>query len=635
MDRYYLLIYPVLLIILSLIHVRVYPKKEFSPSFWNQAQGKNIQAIACLGIILHHLTQRYTTYATPTLDNPITILNSCGILFTAIFFFFSGYGLMQSLIHKPDYVKSFLGHRLPLVVIPFYLIHTIFVLFSIFGSKYHPTFPVLLTWLSGFVLLNSECWFIIEILYFYIVFYLLFRFIRKKDIALVLFCLSAFFIMYLGYHGGHDESDLGAHWFKGEWWYNATIAFPMGAIIGRFQKNIVTFFKKYYIPALITSLLLFVTVFILEESVLAKYGYYNNMMVTPKISGQFLTFILQSLLCIQFLWLVLILNMKIEIGNKILSKIGLISLELYMIHDLYIRTLFPNTKIPIVLKYGLVILLGILTATLIHLVAGYLRKFLTAVARKIKTLFSSIKKQEKIEKDHSSHKKRILWIIAILIFLFLLFVLYIQVVRPRVEGKHEMKNLETAQVGDTVFFGRYPTSKSIHQTERVSWIVLKKEGNQLMLITQYGLTGGPYNQAKNEVNWNHSDLYHRLNQELYQSLFSEIERQYLVPNPSDKALVSLLSVEEAKELFETDYSRELTLTESAILEGNANYNILSKIHDRDMKGYHSSWWWLRGSSEYSINAPYVSIEGKIIEDSYNVSRRDGAIRPVIWVTYLN
>lgn len=152
-----------------------------------------------------------------------------------------------------------------------------------------------------------------------------------------------------------------------------------------------------------------------------------------------------------------------------------------------------------------------------------------------------------------------------------------------------------------------------------------------MLISKEGLCGGTYLKKHEECSWSNSDMNKFLNNTLYSELFNSLESQLIIPNPDDNSLLSLLSVSEAFDLFANDKARELTITEAAIKDGKTNYNTLSKVNNWDMKGYRTSWWWLRGEETPSITAPYVTIDGEIIENEKYVYMYTGAIRPVVWV----
>ena len=58
----------------------------------------------------------------------LTLFGLIGFLFVGVFFFFSGYGLFKSYKTKPGYLDGFLRKRLPVVLVPLYVINTIFTI---------------------------------------------------------------------------------------------------------------------------------------------------------------------------------------------------------------------------------------------------------------------------------------------------------------------------------------------------------------------------------------------------------------------------------------------------------------------------------------------------------------------------
>lgn len=56
-----------------------------------------------------------------------------GILFTSIFFFFSGYGLITSYLNKENYLDSFLIRRIPAVLFPFLITNIIYAYYETVG----------------------------------------------------------------------------------------------------------------------------------------------------------------------------------------------------------------------------------------------------------------------------------------------------------------------------------------------------------------------------------------------------------------------------------------------------------------------------------------------------------------------
>ena len=101
MENYILCIYPVAILIILFWGCKLAEKGEFQEDFWSVSDSKNLQVAAAYGVILHHLTQLITKYGEVN-KGPITIMSDMGILFTSVFFFYSGYGLMRSLSTKEN-----------------------------------------------------------------------------------------------------------------------------------------------------------------------------------------------------------------------------------------------------------------------------------------------------------------------------------------------------------------------------------------------------------------------------------------------------------------------------------------------------------------------------------------------------
>ncbi|MDO4189333.1 MAG: acyltransferase [Lachnospiraceae bacterium] len=294
-----LLIFPALLLFItfykSVFYSGTNSSEEYSPVMWELSQAKMLQAVACLGVILHHLTQHISSYGS-IYRGPITILSSMGILFTSIFFFFTGYGLIVSVTNNPNYLSTFLRHRLSTVLVPFLTANILCVLFRVFYSHI-PTMPIdVVRAIFGFVLLNGNGWYIVEVFFLYIAFYILFRFIKNKDFALILLCIFTVLLIRYSYGLGHDHSDIGDRPFYGEWWYNSTVVFIMGLLFARFKNSIVTFLKRFYRFILPATSVLFIIAFVVEERILKTHGYYRESITIDRISSAFITLIAQMIL---------------------------------------------------------------------------------------------------------------------------------------------------------------------------------------------------------------------------------------------------------------------------------------------------------------------------------------------------
>lgn len=94
-----------------------------------------------------------------------------------------------------------------------------------------------------------------------------------------------------------------------------------------------------------------------------------------------------------------------------------------------------------------------------------------------------------------------------------------------VESKEAESNLP--QTGETVMFGSY-------QGEEIAWKVLDTKGNKALLFSEYGLDAQPFDeQQRTGVLWENSSLRTWLNEDFYQSAFSEKEKAKIILSKSE------------------------------------------------------------------------------------------------------
>ena len=133
------------------------------------------------------------------------------------------------------------------------------------------------------------------------------------------------------------------------------------------------------------------------------------------------------------------------------------------------------------------------------------------------------------------------------------------------------------KIGETIEFGNYPQDKD--GTEKpIEWIVMKNEGNQVLLLSKYVLDAKPYNEELEEVTWETSDIRQWLNNEFYTTAFNKTEKAKiqtsLIKNEDNSKYgtsggndtedkVFLLSEKEAETLFSNDEEKIAKATEYA------------------------------------------------------------------------
>ena len=187
-------------------------------------------------------------------------------------------------------------------------------------------------------------------------------------------------------------------------------------------------------------------------------------------------------------------------------------------------------------------------------------------------------------------------------------------------------------MGEVIKFGNYPQDKD--GTEKpIEWIVMKKEGNQVLLLSKYVLDAKPYNEELEEVTWETSDIRQWLNNEFYTTAFNKAEKAKiqtsLIKNEDNSEYgtsgendtedkVFLLSKKEAKTLFSNNEEKIAKATEYA--EKSGVY-----VNEEKVAG-----WWLRSPGDNSDSAAVVYSYGWGYRYGYDVYYSyGGGVRPAL------
>ena len=309
--------------------------KEWNEEYTSLKQTRILKGVCALGVALHHMAQKTCApwneakYIVHGLDLFVPI----GYLFVAVFLFCSGLGLYKSWKNRPDYLRVFPRRRILPMVLAFYLSEIIYTLVRLAVGEKMDT-AAILWYLSGFQMANYNAWYQIVIPFFYLAFYLSFRFCRREGAAIGWVTLFTLAYTLLGACLDHH----GAGWMRGEWWYNSIILFPLGMVFGKYEARVTAFLKKGYGFWLALS---FAAVFVLYHiSVLAAdkwWGYYGENWGDPlKVPHRLGCCVSQWLVCVAFVAFWFLLLMKVRLGNKLLAMLGSVTLSFYLIHGLFV-----------------------------------------------------------------------------------------------------------------------------------------------------------------------------------------------------------------------------------------------------------------------------------------------------------
>ena len=201
-------------------------------------------------------------------------------------------------------------------------------------------------------------------------------------------------------------------------------------------------------------------------------------------------------------------------------------------------------------------------------------------------------------------------------------------------SSQKKENNPDYKIGETIEFGNYPQDKD--GTEKpIEWIVMKNEGNQILLLSKYVLDAKPYNKEWEDVTvtWETSDIRKWLNNEFYTTAFNKTEKAKiqtsLIKNEDNSEYgtsggndtedkVFLLSEKEAETLFSNEEERIAKATEYAEKSG---------VYDEE-KG---AWWWLRSPGFGSRGAAEVDSDGWVYRVGNLVYIRPDGVRPALYL----
>ena len=286
-----------------------------------------LRGIAAIMIVLYHVA--HNVPEVPVLNQAMTF----GDMGVCLFFFLSGYGLMVSYQKNGDnYLRGFLGHRFGKLLPPFLIAA---IGYEIYQSTHagHSTIASLTAIAHGGTVL-PDSWFVITILVYYLLFYACARMLRTpRAIVLGLWLASAAYIAAL----------YGLGW--GSYWYKTVCAFNIGTTYALLEGKV----KEYIVsnPSALT---------------------WASIAIAAAIVTLGMTLVK---LPIFYLLPLLVVAAVYAMGmwrSKVLTFLGAISYEIYIMQCIWRHTLYPTANIHWSVYLIATLAITILTAWLLHLV---------------------------------------------------------------------------------------------------------------------------------------------------------------------------------------------------------------------------------------------------------------------------
>ena len=229
--------------------------------------------------------------------------------------------------------------------------------------------------------------------------------------------------------------------------------------------------------------------------------------------------------------------------------------------------------------------------------------------------------------------------------------LYVQVTSVELaeeEAEEETESGVNVEIGDSIVFGRYPQTAEGTDETPIEWDVLDVQGNQVLLISSYGLDARVFNDEEADdfdiameeddegVTWENCSLRSWLNGEFYDTAFTEEERAKIVPTqviaygnaayatePGGDTTdnVFLLSIHEIWKYYDSGLLACFP-TDYALQQG--------ALTDYDFANGECQWW-LRTPGRHNHRASEVVGDGSIDDYGEYVGAEYVCVRPLIWV----
>ena len=322
------------------------PKNE--TAFFDRVSTKEFQGFLAVFIMLHQ-TVVILKFAGLNIGG-LMFFYYYGILAVAFFFFCSGFGLIKRWMTDNNYIKGFMRRRIFTVLVPFFICNYIYLtdaLLSNIRIGAHFGFGAVICSFFGIFLVNNQMWFAVEIMLLYIAFRIVFAKVRKPLTGILIMTGVVIVMMVIGILSGHSDSQIMSYWFKGEWWYNTILMFPLGmfyAYMDLIHRNLMD--KSIY----------------WTEYEGAPHPYLDKLLGLSQ----------ETVFEIVFLVLIVTVFSALRFSNPVLKFLGKISLEIIMLNYLMIGSLlFLCRRFGIGVYLPAVIISTIVISSVVYIIKNF------------------------------------------------------------------------------------------------------------------------------------------------------------------------------------------------------------------------------------------------------------------------
>ena len=198
----------------------------------------------------------------------------------------------------------------------------------------------------------------------------------------------------------------------------------------------------------------------------------------------------------------------------------------------------------------------------------------------------------------------------------------------------QMEGITKASKGAIVTFGVYEQDGNAYTTdEEIKWVVLAVEQNKVLLGSLSILDNKPFNNEFKSVSWQTSDLRMWLNNEFFNTAFSEYHQKSII----DYEIRSLLTPNSLEEQMNADVFSEIICYDKVFIDGNnvelGGVENISASNYAISNGASDGFFWTRKTynNMESDNKYCLYINGRLNRYGTNVNLRSG-VRPIICIS---
>ncbi len=266
----------------------------------------SIKGIFAVIILFSHL--RSYISLTPNFGNRIFVifLKILGQLMVTMFFFYSGFGIIESFKKKENYHKGFLKKRVLKTLVHFDIAVLLFLTVGLLIGKTYPWQNYAFCWI-GWESIGNSNWFIFVILALYVITFLSMNFANikgQRSVKVLIASVSVLsFVLWVP-----------LFLLKGSIWCNTLLCYPLGMMFSLVKPKLDDIVnRKKYSYYVITGLLavLFAGLYLVKANV-----------------------VVYSIVACLFVLFVTMITVKVKIDNKILRWLGKYSFSIYILQRL-------------------------------------------------------------------------------------------------------------------------------------------------------------------------------------------------------------------------------------------------------------------------------------------------------------